>query len=109
MEQQKLPNSTLILVFGIISTVMGCCYGFGGLFGIIALALSPKAKRIHRENPEEYTGSGNVTIGIVLSIIGIILAAIFWGIVIWAINTFGWDVIQDEERLREAIEEWQNK
>ncbi|WP_420319871.1 CCC motif membrane protein [Flagellimonas sp.] len=107
MEQQKLPNSTLILVFGIISTVLGCCYGFGGLFGIIALILSPKAKRAYKENPEEYSDYGNVKIGIVLSIIGIVLALIFWGIMIWAIMTFGWETLQDQEKLREAMEQYQ--
>ena len=37
MEQQKLPNATLILVFGIISIVTCCCYGIIGLiFGVVA-------------------------------------------------------------------------
>ena len=109
MEQQKLQNSTLILVFGIISTVLGCCYGFGGLFGLIALFLYPKAKKQYKESPEEFSGYGNVKMGIVLSIIGIVLAAIFWGIVIWMISTFGWETLQNQEELREAIEEWKNQ
>ncbi|MDC6367494.1 MULTISPECIES: CCC motif membrane protein [Flavobacteriaceae] len=109
MEQQKLPNATLILVFGIVSAVLGCCYGFGGLFGLIALFLSSKAKKQYKENPEEYSDYGNVKIGVILSIIGIILAVIFWGIMIWAISTFGLETLQDEERLREAIEEWNNQ
>ena len=48
MEQQKLPNSTLILVFGIISIVTCCCYGILGLiFGIIAVVLANKALKLY--------------------------------------------------------------
>ncbi|MGB0789195.1 MAG: DUF4190 domain-containing protein, partial [Marinirhabdus sp.] len=44
MEQQKLPNATLILVFGILSIVTCCCYGVLGLiFGIIAIVMAKKA------------------------------------------------------------------
>lgn len=31
MEQQKLPNATIILVLGILSIVTCCCYGIVGL------------------------------------------------------------------------------
>lgn len=72
MEQQKLPNATLILVFGIISIVTCCCYGILGLiFGIIALILANKATKLYKENPEIYEGFNNVKTGKILAIIGI--------------------------------------
>jgi len=41
MEQKKLPNATLILVFGILSILTCCCYGIVGLIlGIIAIVMA---------------------------------------------------------------------
>lgn len=78
MEQQKLPNSTLILIFGILSIPLCCCFtGVGGLvFGIITLFLSKKATALYLENPEQYSGYQNVKTGRTLAIIGIILSAL---------------------------------
>ena len=90
MEQQKLPNSTLILVFGIISIVTCCCYGVLGLiFGIIALVLAKKATALYLENPEQYTGYSNVKTGKILAIIGIILNLLYLIYVIWLFATLG--------------------
>lgn len=98
MEQQKLPNSTLILVFGIISIVTCCCYGLGLIFGIIAVVLAKKATALYVENPEQYTGYSNVKTGRLLSIIGIILSAIYLIYVIWLFATVGSEGIQEMQR-----------
>ncbi|MFI2743945.1 CCC motif membrane protein [Zhouia sp. PK063] len=88
MENQTLPNSTLILVFGILSVPSCCCYGILGLgFGITALILAKKATNIYLQNPEIYTGYNNVKTGKILAIIGIVLGAIFLLFSIWA-NVF---------------------
>lgn len=106
MEQQKLPNSTLILVFGIISIVTCCCYGVIGLiFGIIAIVLAGNATKVYKESPELYTGFNNVKTGRVLAIIGIILNVLFLVYMIWVYMTFGWETMQDPEALQKAIEE----
>ncbi|HET8855648.1 MAG TPA: CCC motif membrane protein [Salinimicrobium sp.] len=77
MEKQTLPNSVLILVLGILSVLTCCCWGFIGLIlGIITLVLAKKAKEIYLENPELYSGYGNVKTGRILAIIGIILSAL---------------------------------
>lgn len=90
MEQQKLPNSTLILVFGIVSIVTCCCWGLIGLiFGIIALVMSKKATALYLENPEQYSGYQNVKTGKILAIIGIILSAIYLIYTIWIYATIG--------------------
>ena len=91
MEQQKLPNSTLILVIGILSIPSCCCYGVIGLIlGIIALVLANKTTKVYAENPEGYTGFQNVKTGKILAIIGIVLAVISIILSIIMITAFGW-------------------
>lgn len=78
MEKQTLPNSTLILIFGILSIIGCCCYGLPGLiFGIIALVLAKTAKETYLSNPELYSGYNNVNTGKILSIIGIIFSVLY--------------------------------
>tara|TARA_R100001369_G_scaffold81828_2_gene113167 strand:+ start:1255 stop:1578 length:324 start_codon:yes stop_codon:yes gene_type:complete len=104
MEKQKLPNSTLILVFGILSIVTCCCYGVLGLiFGIIAIVMAKKATALYLENPEIYSGYQNVKTGKILAIIGIVLSAIYLLINIYFYATIGMDGIQEmqEEMMRE--------
>jgi uncharacterized membrane protein len=96
MEKQKLPNATLILVFGIISIVTCCCYGVLGLiFGIIAMVMAKKATALYMENPEQYTGYQNVKTGKILAIIGIILNVLYLGYVIFLFATLGTDGIMN--------------
>ena len=107
MEQQKLPNATLILVFGIISIVTCCCYGVVGLIlGIIAIVLAAKATKVYNESPELYTGYGNVKAGRILAIIGVILNLLFAAYMIWIYIEFGPEMMDDPEALQQAIEEY---
>ncbi|PKP26013.1 MAG: hypothetical protein CVU03_05740 [Bacteroidetes bacterium HGW-Bacteroidetes-2] len=96
MEKQTLPNSTLVLVFGIISIITCCCYGVIGLiFGIIAIVLANKATKIYLESPELYSGYSNVKTGKILAIIGVILNAIYLIIVLFYIVTIGYVGIEE--------------
>lgn len=100
MEQQKLPNATLILVFGILSILTCCCWGVIGLiFGIIALVMAKKATAMYMENPEQYAGFSNVKTGKILSYIGIVLSVIYLGYTIYLYAFLG----------QEGIMEMQNK
>lgn len=106
MEKQQLPNSTLILIFGILSIVTCCCYGVVGLLlGIIAIVLAGKATAIYKENPELYTGFQNVKTGKILSYVGIVLSVIYIVWTVWLISTFGWESLQDQELMQERIQE----
>ena len=108
MEQQKLPNATLILVFGIVSIVTCCCYGIIGLiFGVIGLVLANKAMQLYAENPELYDGVKNVKTGKILCIIGIVLNVIYLLLSIWAISMFGWETLQDPQKMQEILEQYQ--
>ena len=100
MEKINLPNSTLILVFGILSIVTCCCYGIIGLpLGIIALVMANKATKLYAADPEVYSGFQNVKAGKIMGIIGIILNSIYLIIVIWFYITMG----------AEGMQEWQQE
>jgi hypothetical protein len=106
MEQQKLPNATLILVFGILSIVTCCCYGIVGLIlGIVTIVLAKKATQVYTENPEQYSGFQNVKTGKILAIIGIVLSVLYILFCVWAISAFGWETLQDQELLQEKMQE----
>ncbi len=105
MEKKELPNSTLILVFGILSIVGCCCYGIlGVVFGIIALVMSNRAMEIYSANPELYTGYQNVKTGRILAIIGLVLSALsILSLIVSLILYGGFEGIYEmqEEILRE--------
>lgn len=106
MEQQKLPNATLILVFGILSIVTCCCYGVIGLIlGVVAIVMAKKATEIYNENPDLYSGFQNVKTGKILAIIGIVLSVIYILLCIVAIGVFGFEALQDQELMQEKLQE----
>lgn len=79
--KKALPNSTAVLVLGIISIVTCACYGIAGLVtGIIALILSANARKLYEENPEDYTDSSykNMSAGRTCAIIGVSLSALYF-------------------------------
>lgn len=97
--QEKLPNSTLVLVLGILSIVTCICYGQGLIFGVINLVLARNTSRMYQANPELYTGHGDVKVGRILSIVGIILSVIFIATLIASI------FFMDPEFLNRIIQE----
>ncbi len=105
MERRELPNSTLILVFGILSILGCCCYGVAGvIFGIIALVMAKRAMEIYNADPELYTGYQNVKTGRILAIIGLVLSGLsIISTIIMIIFYGGIEGVQEmqEEILRE--------
>ncbi|WP_322550619.1 CCC motif membrane protein [Flavobacterium psychraquaticum] len=78
MENQKLPNATIVLVLGILSVLTICCYGiFSVILGAIGLVLANKDAKLYAMNPTLYTNYSNLKIGKVLNIIGLVLGAVF--------------------------------
>jgi len=78
--QQQLPNSTAVLVLGILSIAICWCYGlFGITMGIIALVLAGKARTLYNANPEQYTMGSykNMNAGRICAIIGTILSSLY--------------------------------
>ena len=74
--QIQLPNSTTILVLGILSIVI-CCF-FGIIFGIITLVMASKANALYYSNTQLYsvTSLNNVKVGKICAIIGLILSGL---------------------------------
>ena len=74
-----LPNSTAVLVLGILSIVSCPCFGLVGLtMGIIALVMSNRSGREYVENFGKYSTSSykNMQAGKICAIIGTCLSAI---------------------------------
>lgn len=98
-ERHPLPNSTLILVFGILSIVGCCCWGIVGLiFGVVALAMAQKATTLYNSNPEMYIGYQNVKAGKILAIIGIVLSALMLISYIAMLSIYGLDELENMQR-----------
>lgn len=78
INKKELPNSTGVLVLGVLSIVFCCCYGIIGLtFGIIALYLSKQGVSLYESNPDAYTSVSynNLKAGRICAIIGIVLSS----------------------------------
>jgi len=109
MYKQQLPNSTLVLVMGILS-IVGCCFYSipGFIFGIIALVVGKTATSEYNVSPDNYSGYENVKAGKIMAIIGIILSVLYLVMLISLINYIGWETLQDAELLRQKLEELKN-
>lgn len=83
--QQPLPNSTAVLVMGIISIPTCFCGGVIGLtLGIVAIVLSGRARSLYVENPSMYSEISyrNLNAGRICAIIGTVFSGITF---IWLI------------------------
>jgi len=83
--KQDLPNSTGVLVLGILSIVFCFCYGFFGIvFGIISIVLASKDSKLYAQSPDNYTESSykNMKGGKVCAIVGLSLSSVFILIVV---------------------------
>lgn len=109
--QQNLPNATGVLVLGILSIILCWCYGVVGIIlGVIALILAGSAKKAYNMNPSLYTPNSfnNVKIGRICAIIGLVLNLLFVIYIVVVIAYFGFENLQDPEKMRELIEQLQN-
>lgn len=93
--QQPLPNSTGVLVLGILSIALCWCYGLIGIIlGIIALVLASKGNALYKLNPSQYSiGSyNNLKAGKICGIIGLSISALYLIIVIIYVVFIGFAV-----------------
>lgn len=108
MEKEKLPNSMAVLILGILSILTCCCYGMGLVLGIVALVISKKDLALYQANPEQYSGYQNLNTGRILSIIGIILSAIYLVWIIYAWVFIGEDGLMEmQQRMMERMQQSQ--
>jgi hypothetical protein len=77
---ESLPNSTAVLVIGILSIIFCWCLGFIGLImGVIGLVLGTKSKKLYKEDPGRYSVSSykNLNAGYICALIGTILSGLY--------------------------------
>ena len=77
---QMTPNSTAVLVLGILSIVMCWCYGLVSIvLGIVAIILANVGEREYKLNPQAYSISSykNLKAGKTCAIIGLSLAGVY--------------------------------
>lgn len=89
-KQQDLPNSTTILVLGILSLIFCWCYGIIGLIlGIVTVSMASSQRKLYLESPSVYTESSfrNINSGRVCGIIAICISAFI--LVIWFFVVLG--------------------
>jgi hypothetical protein len=97
-QQIPLPNSTLILILGIISIPLSCCYAIPGLIcSIIALVLARNENRAYEEKPMMYTESSyaNMKTGRTCAMIALIFAIIAFVFILIMVIIFGASVLTD--------------
>lgn len=102
VPQVPLPNSTAVLVLGIVSIFACCCYGVPGLIcSVIALVLANSAKSMYYENPSLYTKSSysNMNAGRICAIITLVLSILFIVYIVVIIATIGWEELSDPSIL----------
>ncbi len=109
MEKQKLPHSQGALILGIVSIVSTfcCCLipGPGIILGLIGMNSAKKAKALHEENPDTYTGINNANTGSLTSKIGLIIGIL---VLIWFVYRLATtDVDQIMQQYKDIIEQAQ--
>lgn len=96
-QRMQLPNSTGVLVMGILSIVCFCCLAAGIIgitLGILAIVLGNKAVKMYNQNPELYTEVSfkNAKAGRVCGIVGLSIGSIWIvGILIY-LSVIGWAI-----------------
>lgn len=108
--QVSLPNATAVLILGIVSIIMCCCYGSGLVLGIIALILANRDMKRYFANPGMFTAASysNLRAGRVCAIIAVSIAAIYIIFMVVIIATFGWATLHDPNAFRAAMENMAN-
>jgi len=107
-RQLQLPNATAVLVLGIMSIILCCCWGIMGLIcGIIAIVLAKKDMAVYYANPDLYTDASfkNLKAGRICAIRGVSFSALYMAIVIILLITIGTAIFFNPQ---EVLRHYQN-
>ncbi|AIY13560.1 MULTISPECIES: CCC motif membrane protein [Cellulophaga] len=96
MEQQKLPNATMIIVLSIFGYLCCCLAGIGIIPSGIAFFMANKSQKIYEESPELYDNYGTIKTGKIVAIIALVLNVLMVIRWIYVIATGGFDTIQEQ-------------
>lgn len=106
MEQQKLPNVTIVIVLSILGLLCCCFAGVPGvLFGGIGLILALKDQKKYQENPEGYSNFSQLKTAKILALIALTLGVLYLAYSIFSIYQMGgWEGYM--EKANEMMEQW---
>ena len=107
MEQQKLPNVTMVIVLSIIGLLCCCFAGLPGvLFGGIGLMLALKDEKLYKANPEDYSNYSQLKTAKILAIIALAIGVLYLAYTFFSISQMGgWDAYM--EKVNEMVEQYQ--
>jgi len=107
--QTSLPNASAVLILGIISIPVCCCYGILSIIlAIIALVLAKNAEKLYIATPENYLASSykNLKAGKICAIIGLILGIAYIILVVVVILIFGLSALSDPAQIQEILKQY---
>lgn len=107
MEQQKLPNVTIVIVLSIFGLLCCCFAGIPGiLFGGIGLLLALQDEKKYKENPEGYSNYSQLKTAKILAIVALVIGVLYLAYTGFSIAQMGgWDGYM--EKVQEAMEQLQ--
>ena len=107
MDQQKLPNVTIVMVLSIIGLVCCCFAGVPGiLFGGIGLTLALKDEKLYKENPEGYSNYSQLKTAKILAIVALAIGVLYVAYTFFSISQMGgWEAYM--EKVNEMVEQYQ--
>ncbi|WP_158975967.1 CCC motif membrane protein [Cellulophaga sp. L1A9] len=106
MEQQKLPNATMIIVLSIFGYLCCCFAGLGIIPSGIAFFMATKAEKLNNENPEIYDNYSTIKTGKIVAMIAVILniLMVIRYIYLFATGGFSEMQVQWDEMMRQIEE-----
>lgn len=103
-RKTRLPYSTAVLVLGISSIALCCCYGVPGIAtGIISLILYKKDYATYIKNKEKYDNFDSLKTGRTLSIIGIVMSSTYIIYLVVVLNLYGIEAVSNPKLLFEKM------
>ena len=106
VKERRLPNATAVLVLGIASIALCCCYGLPGILtGIIALTLYRKDEKKFLNEDKNSADIRNLRTGRMLTIIGMSMSSIYFLYVLYAYFTIGAEALTNPKLL---IDHWRS-
>lgn len=96
MEQQKLPNATMIIVLSIVGYLCCCFAGIGIIPSGIAFFMANKSQKMYEANPELYDNYSTIKTGKIVAIIAVVLNVLMIINVIYTLATVGWSEWSEE-------------
>ena len=96
MEQQKLPNATMIIVLSIVGYLCCCFAGIGIIPSGIAFFMANKSQKMYEANPELYDNYSTIKTGKIVAMIALILNVLLVVRWIYVVATGGFDSFQEQ-------------